>query len=47
MSAVICFVLGTMIGGTVGIFVMCLVQVNRLQKSDYERKEDEENEKDG
>ena len=30
------FLVGAMFGGTVGIFTMCLLQVNRLNEADRE-----------
>lgn len=39
MSAFIWFLLGSMFGGTVGIVVMCILQVNRLHDDDYIEKE--------
>lgn len=47
MSAILWFVLGAMAGGTVGIFAMCLVQINRLHENEKVRKENTENEKVG
>ena len=42
MSAVLWFLIGSMVGGAVGIMVMCLVQVNRLHDDDYNGKEEDE-----
>ena len=32
MSELLFFIIGTMLGGLVGIVVMCLLQINRLTK---------------
>lgn len=44
---IIVFILGAMFGGTVGVFAMCLMQINRLndEKSRKAREERDKNEK--
>lgn len=32
MSELLFFIIGTMLGGLVGVVVMCLLQINRLSK---------------
>lgn len=39
MGGFLWFLLGSMFGGTVGIVVMCILQVNRLHDDDYIEKE--------
>ena len=44
---IIVFILGAMFGGPVGVFTMCLLQINRLndEKSQKMREEKDKNEK--
>ena len=32
MSELLFFIIGTMLGGLVGVVIMCLLQINRLSK---------------
>lgn len=43
---IIVFILGAMFGGTVGVFTMCLMQINRLndEKSKKMKEEKDRNE---
>ena len=34
---IIVFILGAMLGGTVGVFTMCLVQINRINNEDIDQ----------
>ncbi|MBR2884359.1 MAG: DUF3789 domain-containing protein [Clostridia bacterium] len=34
MNEILAFIVGSMFGGTVGVFVMCLLQINRIERSD-------------
>lgn len=40
MQALLFFLLGSMVGGLVGVTMMCLLQINRLHDYDEMRKED-------
>ena len=37
MSELLFFIIGTMLGGCVGVVTMCLLQINRLQGKDDEQ----------
>ena len=40
LKEILCFIAGSMLGGTVGVFVMCLLQINRIERNDeFEKKE--------
>ena len=43
MEEILCFIAGSMFGGTVGVFVMCLLQINRIERSDELEKEEQRN----
>lgn len=45
MSEFIFFVIGLLLGGCVGVTLMCCLQINRIYKTDSIRKEVEANEK--
>ena len=45
MTAFILFFIGLLLGGSIGIVLMCCLQINRFNKINYIGKEDEENEK--
>ena len=42
MQALLFFILGSMVGGSIGIVIMCLLQVNRLHDNEASRKEDDD-----
>lgn len=41
MLELILFIIGFLLGGTIGIVTMCLVQVNHLQENNFNRKDDD------
>lgn len=43
VKEILCFIAGSMFGGTVGVFVMCLLQINRIERSDELEKEEQRN----
>lgn len=45
MSEFIFFIIGLLLGGCVGVTLMCCLQINRLNKTASVRKEVEANEK--
>lgn len=45
MTEFICLLVGLLLGGCIGITVMCCLQINRLYKSDSMKKEVEPYEK--
>ncbi len=44
MHELIFFLIGCLLGGTIGVTVMCLVQINHNQ-DDYSQRKEDENEK--
>ena len=38
----ILFICGTMVGGMIGVVMMCLMQINRISRTPNIRKEDDE-----
>ena len=40
MKEILCFIAGSMFGGMVGVFVMCLLQINRIERNDEFEKEE-------
>ena len=36
------FIVGTIVGGMIGVAMMCLMQINRISRTPNIRKEDEE-----
>lgn len=37
MSELLFFIIGTMLGGCIGVVIMCLVQINRLHGKDDDK----------
>ena len=38
MSGMLCFLIGLLIGGLIGVVVMCLLQINTLYRKEEEQK---------
>lgn len=45
MSEFIFFMIGLMLGGCVGVVMMCLLQINRLNREIYRKDDENEQEK--
>ena len=45
MTEFIFFIVGLLLGGCIGVVFMCCLQINRLSKHEYTKKESEANEK--
>ena len=41
MKEILCFIAGSMFGGTIGVFVMCLLQINHIERNDEFEKEEQ------
>ena len=44
MHELLFFMIGFLLGGVIGVTIMCLMQINRIRSYSNDRKEDSENE---